>query len=170
AGTVLMSDMVRVLLSIPHDSVGWHDPLGGCTNAAMITGRYGATSYQEHRNQRFQNARDGFLIELGKHGLGKRDLAANVNLFSKVVVDAHGAMRFHPGNSQAGDCIDLRAEMDVLVVLSNTPHPLDPGRIWDPPRVTCTVWRSGAAGMQDPCRLSCPENGRAYTLTERYVA
>ena len=89
-GHVLLSDMGRVLCSISGDSVGWHDPLCGITDAAWVARRYGAADYQEHRNAMYRNARDGFLVELGKWGLGRRDIQAPLNLFSKVVADDSG--------------------------------------------------------------------------------
>src|SRR5215469_8139687 len=109
-GHVLMSDMGHALLSITVDTVGWHDPLGGHGSAALVKKKYGEATYQEKRNDWYRNAHDNFLIELGKYGLGKRDLVANVNFFNRVDVDAEGKMRFHPVNSKAGDSVDLRAE------------------------------------------------------------
>ena len=64
AGSVLYSDMGRILCSITDDTLGWHDPLGGCSDAAMVAAKYGALSYQQARNDWHQNALDGFLIEL----------------------------------------------------------------------------------------------------------
>src|SRR5258706_6696253 len=101
-GHVLMSDMGRALLSITADTVGWHDPLGGHGNTALVQKKYGVATYQEKRNDWYRNAHDNFLIELGKHGLGKRDLVPNVSFFSRLDVDAEGGMKFHPGNSAAG--------------------------------------------------------------------
>ena len=66
AGFVLYSDMGRVLCSIVTDTVGWHDPIGGCSNAALVAERYGAGRYQELRNDYHKNALDGFLVELAK--------------------------------------------------------------------------------------------------------
>jgi hypothetical protein len=94
--------------------------------------RYGEARYQEHRNAFHRNGRELFLIELGKWGLGRKDLVANVNFFSKVTVDDAGDMHFVPGHSKAGDSVDLRAEMDTLVVLNTCPHPLDPAVEWSP--------------------------------------
>ena len=64
-GFVLYSDMGRILCSITADTAGWHDPLGGCSNRAMLAARYGEASFQDHRNNCYQNGRDSFLIELG---------------------------------------------------------------------------------------------------------
>jgi uncharacterized protein YcgI (DUF1989 family) len=137
---VLYSDMGRILCSITGDSVGWHDPLGGCSAAG----------------------RDGFLIELEKWGLGARDLVANVNFFSRIDVANGGGMSYHEGNSKAGSWIELRAEMNVLTILNSVPHPLSEG---ESKPVHLSVSKAAA---NDACRLSRPENGRGYILTERY--
>src|SRR6185369_981071 len=121
AGFVLYSDMGRILCSIVQDSVGWHDPLGGCSNRAMVRARYGESRYQEHRNQYHKNGLDSFLVELGKWGLGPRDLTSNVNFFSRVSVTDDGAMTFVPGNSKAGAFVEIRAEMNVLTILNTCP-------------------------------------------------
>ena len=108
--------------------------------------RFGAGTYQELRNDFHRNARDNLLVELGKHGLGKRDLVANVNFFMRVCGRRRRARcAWVPGNSRPGAYVDLRAEMDTLVVLSNTPHPLDPVDRYAPPPVELSI-RAGAAG------------------------
>src|SRR6516164_7375663 len=114
-GCVLYSDMGRILCSITEDTVGWHDPIGGTSNRKMVETKYGSSSYQQDRNNYHKNGRDSFLVELGKWGLGPRDLVANVNFFSRVAVSDDGTLSFVPGNSKPGDSIDLRAEMNVLV-------------------------------------------------------
>jgi len=65
----LYSDMGRILCSITDDTLGWHDPLGGCSDAALVAKKYGSSTYQVARNNWHQNALDGFLIELAKYGL-----------------------------------------------------------------------------------------------------
>src|SRR5262244_3241112 len=72
SGDVLYSDMGRILCSITADTVGWHDPLSGCANAALVTAKYGVARYQGHRNDYYKNAYDGFVIELAKYGLSAR--------------------------------------------------------------------------------------------------
>ena len=169
-GHVLMTDMGHALLSITSDTVGWHDPLGGHGNAHTVRRKYGQANYQQKRNDWYRNAHDNFLVELAKHGLGKRDLVANVNVFSRVDVDAEGAMKFHPGNSTAGDKVDLRAEMNVLVVLNTCQHPLDPNPQYSPKRVTLTIVKTSAPGAEDFCRNFRGENQRSFILTERFFA
>jgi len=126
AGSVLFSDMARVLCSITEDTLGWHDPLGGCSDARMVAKKYGELSYQKARNAWHQNALDGFLIELAKYGLNQRDLMMNVNFFSKVEVHDDGGMHFVPNHCKAGDAVELRAEMNTLVILNSCQHPMEP--------------------------------------------
>jgi len=166
-GHILMSDMGHALLSITADSTDWHDPLGGHANADAVLARYGPGAYQEKRNDWFRNAHDLFLIESAKHGLGKRDMVANVNFFSRIDIDPEGAMSFHPGNSKPGHAIDLRAEMNVLVVLNTCQHPLDPAPAYAPRPVHLAILDTPPPGPDDECRNHRPENQRAFTLTER---
>ncbi len=164
---VCYSDMGRVLCSITADTCGWHDTLGGVSNAALVARKYGVARYQEHRNDYYKNGYDSVLNELGKYGLGKRDVVANVNFFSKVTVDDTGRMIFHPGNSKAGQYVDLRFEMNTLVVLSTCQHPLDPTLKYQPRPIQLTVSCSGTAPAADACRNRCPENQRGFINTER---
>ena len=165
-GFVLYSDMGRVLLSVVADPCGWHDTLCGVTTARSTAAKYGSSSYQRDRNEFRRNGRDNLLVELGKHGLGKRDLSANVNFFSKVTVDEDGGLHFRPGNSRPGASVDLRAEMDVLAVLSTTPHPLDPSSVYAPSPVRLQVLRAAPPGPDDFCRNFRPENVRGFQNTE----
>jgi urea carboxylase-associated protein 2 len=165
-GHVLYSDMGRVLVSLTSDTCGWHDTLCGATTAGMTEAKYGPSSFQADRNSYFHNGRDNFLVELGKHGLGKKDMGPNLNFFSKAVVDEEGNLQFVSGHSKPGAYVDLRAEMNVLVVLSNTPHPLDPAVAYAPKPVGLAVRRTPAPGPDDFCRLSRPENGRGFHNTE----
>lgn len=167
-GFVLYSDMGRILCSVVADTVGWHDPIGGTSNAHLVKSKYGPSTYQESRNDYHKNGRDGFLIELGKWGLGPRDFVANVNFFSRVEVAEDGGMAFVPDNSKAGDSVELRAEMNVLAILNTCQHPLDPNPKYQPKTVQVSIRRAPSPDADDPCRISRPENGRGFTLTERY--
>lgn len=168
SGVALYSDMGRILCSITADTAGWHDPLGGCSNAAMVRAQYGEGRYQDLRNDYYRNGRDSFLVELGKWGLGPRDLVPNINFFSRVDVAEDGGMSLHEGNSPAGTYVELRAEMNVLAILNTCPHPLDPSSKYRPKPVHLAIKHVPPAGAADPCRLSRPENGRGFILTERY--
>ena len=167
-GHCLYSDMGRILVSIPEDTSGWHDPLAGCSHAKGVAARYGQRSYQEARNDCHRNGHDSFLIELGKYGMSERDLAMNVNLFQKVTADAEGRLHYHPGSSRPGAFVDLRAEMNTLVILNTCVHPMDPAPVYAPKPVHLTVWSSMPPGPDDVCRRSRPENERGFILTERY--
>ncbi len=166
-GHVLMSDMGHALVSLTEDSLGWHDPLGGHIHAAQIAEKFGASSYQKDRNDWQRNAHDNFLIELAKHGLGRRDMVANVNFFSKIAVDAAGRMSLVSGHCPAGATVGLRTEMDVLVVLANCPHPLAPSGAYPRVPVRLDIVVTEAPGADDFCRNFRPEGARALTLTER---
>lgn len=165
-GHVLMSDMGRAMASITADSVGWHDPLGLLLDNRLMREKYGEHAYQQHRNGMNRSGRDGLLIEIGKYGLAKRDLVAPVNFFSKVAVDEEGRFRYVPGHAKAGDHVDLRLDMDVLVAFSAAPHPLDPNPAYAPGRIGLAVWRSGPAPADDYCRRFRPENARALHNTD----
>jgi len=167
-GCVLHSDMGRVLCSLTEDTCGWHDTLCGVIDAKKTAEKFGPTSYQALRNEFHRNGRDNFLIELGKHGLGKRDLHANVNFFSKVAADEAGNLRFIPKDPPSESHVDLRAEMNVLVILNTCQHPLDPNPRYAPRPVELSIRRVAPPPADDICRTSRPENGRGFILTERY--
>ncbi len=169
-GFVLYSDMGRVLCSVVSDSVGWHDTITGHATSAHGEQRFGKGSYQKLRNDWFRNSRDNFLTELGKYDLGKRDLVANVNFFVKVAADEDGKLSWVEGHSRAGAHVELRAELNTLVILSNTPHPLDPSPHYAPKPVAIEIRSGEPAAADDPCRRSRPENERGFLLTEAYFA
>lgn len=168
AGHCLYSDMGRILVSITADTCGWHDPLAGCTSAADIAVKYGERSYQTARNDCHRNGHERFVTELEKYGLGERDLAMNVNFFQKVTAGDDGRLHYVPGNSRAGAFVELRAEMNTLVVLNTCVHPLDPSPAYAPKPVKLTIFTSPSPGPDDLCRRSCAENERGFILTERY--
>jgi urea carboxylase-associated protein 2 len=168
-GRVLYSDMGRVLCSLVADDCGWHDTISGLGDAAAGAARFGAGTYQELRNDRHRNARENLLVELGKHGLGKRDVVANLNFFVRVGVGDDGSLGWVAGNSRPGAGVELRFEMDTLVVLSSTPHPLDPSPSYRPGRVELVIADGPPAGPDDPCRISRPENARGFALTAAYL-
>ena len=165
-GVALYSDMGRVLASVVDDTCGWHDPLCGHGRQTDLEALHGPSSYAAERNAMRRGAREQLVVELAKHGLGPRDLAATVNLFSKVVVDERGAMTFVPGASPPGARVVLRADSDVLVLLNTVPHPLDE-RPWDPRPIGLSTRHVGPAAPDDEVRLACPENERGFAVTDR---
>lgn len=166
-GHILMSDMGNALVSITADTLGWHDPLGGHINAAQVAEKFGEHGYQEYRNEYYRNARDNFLVELAKHGLGLRDIVANVNFFSKVTVDEEGRLAFVSDHCPAGASLDLRTEIDVLMVLANCPHPLASAGKYPSVPVRLEILPAEPPGPDDFCRNFRPECGRTLALAER---
>jgi urea carboxylase-associated protein 2 len=166
-GHCLYSDMGRVLAAVVADTCGWHDTLTGVSNAEEVADKYGAGRYQELRNAFFRNGTDNLLVELGKWGLGLPDLLMTLNLFSRVDVTEAGMLSFVPGNSKAGDYVELYAPMNTLVVLTAIQHPLDPDPEYLPKPVKLTL---SAADPQvaELCRTSCDENIRGFINTERF--
>lgn len=161
-GHCLYSDMGRVLCSIVADTAGWHDTVCGNSTKTMVSARWGEASYQTHRNDWQQNGRDSFLVEAAKYGMGRRDLAANVNWFSKVAADAAGRLTFDPLAAKAGAMVELRFEMDTLVLFHTCPHPLDPSSTYPRKAVRFEILDGAPAAADDLCRTSAPENGRGF--------
>jgi urea carboxylase-associated protein 2 len=167
AGVALYSDMGRVLASVTDDTCGWHDTITGHATAETVAERWGAASYHERRNAWRRSAREGFVVELAKHGLGRRDVVANANFFSKVAVDPEGELGYVAGHSTSGSRVTIRFELDTLVVLSTVPHPLDPAPEWSPRAVRLVISDVPPAGADDPVRIACPENERGFAATEQ---
>ena len=129
--------------------------------------KYGAGRYQELRNAFFRNGTDNLLVELGKWGLGLPDLLMTLNLFSRVDVTEAGALSFVPGNSKAGDYVDLYAPMNTLVVLTAIQHPLDPSAEYAPKPVKLAL-SAADSQVAELCRTSCDENVRGFINTDRF--
>jgi urea carboxylase-associated protein 2 len=167
AGHCLYSDMGRILAAISADTCGWHDSFGGVLNAAEVVEKYGQGRYQELRNGFYRNGTDNLLVEMGKWNLNIQDLLMTLNLFSKVTVDDEGRFHFEPGNSKAGDYLELYAPMDTLVVLTALQHPLDPNPQYAPKPVQLSWHQVASDGISVLCRSSRPENARGFHNTER---
>jgi hypothetical protein len=133
-GSVLMSSRGNAMLRIVADTCGRHDTVGGACSAESNTCRFG------HHTRHMHNCRDNFLVGLARHGLGKRDLVPNINFFMYVPVTAEGRLDIVDGVSRAGDHVDLVADMDVLVVISNCPQLNNPCNGWNPTPIGLTLW------------------------------
>jgi urea carboxylase-associated protein 1 len=131
-GTVLYSVGLTPLFTIVVDTCGKHDTIGGCCSAALNTFRYGV-GYQH-------NCRDNFLAELKKYGMGPKDIPANVNFFMYVPVGENGEMDMGPSISKPGDYVDLRADSDVLAVISNCPQMNNPVNDYNPTPIRICIW------------------------------
>jgi len=167
-GHVCYSDMGRILCSIVTDSAGWNDAFCGVSDAEQITSQFGVRDFGAARNDMYRSGREGLLIEMGKWGLGKRDLVANVNFFSKVSADETGQLVWQSEHCRAGDIVELRFEMDTLVILSSALHPLDPATTYQPADVLITAFAASPVAQDDVCRISCEQNTRGFQNTERY--
>lgn len=167
AGHCLYSDMGRIFCSIIEDTCGWHDTVSGTANRALVAQRWGEHNYQKYRNDRYQNGYDSFLVELAKYGLGRKDMAANVNWFSKVAADDDGALHFS-ANPRAGAHVDLRFEMDTLVVFNTCPHPLDTAAEYPRKPLQYALFKAQPVADNDACRHSCGENARGFINTALY--
>jgi len=168
-GHILMSDMGNAMVSITEDSLGWHDPLGGHSTAAIVESAFGKVTYQEARNDFFRNAHDNFLVELAKWGLGLADLVANVNFFSKVTADGSGRLTFLPNHCPEGASLTLRTEIPVIAVLINCPHPMHPPGEYPRIPVRVKILQATTPGPDDFCRNFRPECRRALELASRQL-
>lgn len=161
-GHCLYSDMGRIFCSIIDDTAGWHDTVCGNANRDKVTARWGDKSYQQYRNDWQRNGYDSFLVEVAKYGLGKKDLAANVNFFSKVGVDPEGNLLFDPGAAKAGNHVDLRFEMDTLVAMHTCPHPMNPADTYPKKSVVYQIRKAAPVADDDVCLNHCDENRRGF--------
>lgn len=135
-GTPLMSTEGRPLLTIVADTCGRHDTLGGACSAESNTVRYALEKKSMH------NCRDSFLLAVARWGRGftKRDLTSNINFFMNVPVTPEGKLTFEDGVSEAGKYVEMRAEMDVIALISNCPQLNNPCNAYNPTPVRLLIW------------------------------
>ena len=135
-GTVLRSNEGNPMLSIVADTCGRHDTLGGACSAESNTVRYALEKRHMH------SCRDSFLMALAErdNGMDKRDLSSNINFFMNVPVSPEGGLTFADGISEAGRYVEMRAEMDVLILISNCPQLNNPCNAYNPTPVEVLVW------------------------------
>jgi urea carboxylase-associated protein 1 len=135
-GTRLLSGEGRTMLQIVADTCGRHDTVGGACSAESNQVRYGLDKKFMH------NCRDSFLFALSRYGRGmsKRDLSSNINFFMNVPVTPEGALSFQDGVSGPGRYVELRAEMDILVLISNCPQLNNPCNAYNPTPIRLLVW------------------------------
>ncbi|NGO90172.1 MAG: DUF1989 domain-containing protein [Halomonas sp.] len=168
-GHCLYSDMGRIFASITHDTLGWHDSVGGNLMPHHLLAKgWQPVSYQQAHNDWTRTGHDAFLVELAKYGLGRRDLAANLNLFSRVESDDAGKLRYVDNHCQPGSRVRLRFEMDTLVLLHTCPHPLDPSPHYPRRGVDIALGTAEPPTEEDPCYRSRPENARGFANNRLY--
>ena len=167
-GNVLMSDNGRVLASIVEDSLGWHDTIAGHSTRIGTDEKYGKTSYQEQGNDYYRCGEENFKVELVRNDMSKRDIVPCVNLFSKVYVEDDGSMHYDAEHCKEGATVTLRTEMDILIIISNTPNPLDPSEEYPSVPVTMEVYDAPIVDLMDECVNHRTENYRAFENTWDY--
>lgn len=167
-GNCLFSDMGRIFASVIEDSLSGHDAACGNTHASQVTEKWGKRDYQHEQNAWKQNGNDAFLTELRKYGLNARDLPANVNWFSKTVVDTEGNLSLQEPYSKAGDSLTLRFEMDTLVLLHSCPHPLSQAKVYPETPVQITLSKAAPVADDDVCLTHCDENYRGFKNNALY--
>jgi urea carboxylase-associated protein 1 len=150
-GHGLYSDMGRRLFTIVADTCGRHDTIGGCCSAESNRLRYGVEGTP--------NCRDNFLRALARFGLGKKDIVANVNWFMNVPVAADGGTAIIDGLSRPGDYVDLRAELEVLAVVSNCPQIYNPCNGGRPTPIRLVVFGGEPPPIAPPVAAAMPPPG-----------
>lgn len=139
-GSRLYSNYGNVMLTIVADTCGRHDTLGGACSAESNTVRYAVDKYPMH------SCRDNFLHALAhdrlceQRGMSKQDLPSNINFFMNVPVTEDGRLEFDDGISAPGKYVEMRAEMDVIVLISNCPQLNNPCNAYNPTPIRLLVW------------------------------
>lgn len=133
-GTRIVSNEGRVMLTMTADSCGRHDTAAGACSCESNTVRFG------HGTKYLHACRDNFVLEVSRHGMGKRDVVPNINFFMNVPIEPTGEMTIVDGISAPGDYVELKAEMDVLLVISNCPQINNPCNGFDPTPIRVLVW------------------------------
>ncbi len=133
-GTKIMSNEGNVMLTMTADSCGRHDTSAGACSCESNTVRFG------HGTKYLHACRDNFVLEVSKHGMGKRDIVPNINFFMNVPIKPNGEMTIVDGISAPGDYVELVAEMDVLCVISNCPQINNPCNGFDPTPIRVLIW------------------------------
>lgn len=132
-GTRLISSEGNLMLTVTADTSGRHDTNAGCCSCESNTVRFGQETRHLHA------CRDNFILELARHGMGKRDIVANINFFMNVPISPNGAMTIDDGISHPGDHVELLAAMDVLCVISNCPQINNPCNGFDPTPIRVVI-------------------------------
>ncbi len=137
AGTKLLSSEGNVMLEIVADTCGRHDTLGGACATESNTVRYALEKKCLHA------CRDSWMLavaENGRFGMTKRDITHNINFFMNVPVTAEGGLTFEDGISARGKYVELKAAMDVIVLISNCPQLNNPCNGYNPTPVEVLIW------------------------------
>lgn len=137
AGTPLLSDLCRPMLTITADTVGRHDTLGGACATESNTVRYALEKKTMHA------CRDSYLLAIAENeqfGLTKRDIGHNINFFMNVPVTPDGKLTFEDGLSAPGKYVEMTAHMNVIVLISNCPQLNNPCNAYNPTPIEVLIW------------------------------
>jgi uncharacterized protein len=130
-GSKIYSDLAREMMTVVEDTCGYHDTLAGCCSCEIDKVRYGVV--------KTESCRTNFIAELAKWAMSPSEIVSNINFFMRVPFTADGDIRIAEGISKAGDYVVLRAEMPVLVVISNCPQQHNPAAGFEPTPVEVVV-------------------------------
>lgn len=137
-GTRIVSNEGNVMLVVTEDTCGRHDTSAGACSCELNAVRFG-------RSKRYRHAcRENFILEVSRHGMTKRDIVPNINFFMNVPIEPSGALAIVDGVSKPGDRVELRAEMDVLCVISNCPQINNPCNGFNPTPIRVVISGQGA--------------------------
>jgi urea carboxylase-associated protein 2 len=165
AGSLLLSDMGRVLMTIVGDTSQRHDCLCGASTRHGNDERYGDGGVAGAH----PSGRDLLALGVAKLGGSRRDVAPSLNLFKSAHTDVTGALHLD-GEPRPGTYVDLRAEMDVWFTIANTPHPLDERPAYTGTAVRCRAWIPVPIDTAaDPLRTATPERQRAFENTDDFL-
>jgi len=165
-GSLLLSDMGRSLMSLLDDDAGTHDAFCGPSNAAGNAERYGSgDNWGPH-----PNARDRLLLGAAKFALGRRDIHPALVWFKGCRIAPDGSVLPEIGPFAPGRSLTLRADMDLIVILANCPHPRDPRPAYTVTPLRIQAWRGAPADGADPVRNATPEARRAFLNVDDYYA
>ncbi len=136
-GTKVISNEGNVMLTVIADTCGRHDTMAGACSCESNTVRFG------HETRYLHACRDNFLLEVSRYGMDKRDIVPNINFFMNVPIGPSGEMTIVDGLSAPGGYVELRAEMDVLCVISNCPQVNNPCNGFNPTPIDVLIWEAG---------------------------
>jgi urea carboxylase-associated protein 1 len=137
-GSKIYSDLARVMMTVLDDTCGYHDTLAGCCSCEIDKVRYGVV--------KTESCRANFIAELAKWAMGPSEIVSNINFFMRVPFTADGDIVIADGVSKAGDYVVLKAEMPVIVVISNCPQQHNPAAGFEPTPVEVVVTDARGGG------------------------
>ena len=133
-GSPVISSEGNLMLTVTADTVGYHDTSAGACSVESNTVRFG------HHTRFMHACRENFVLEGGKYGLGKKDIVPNINFFMNVPIEPNGHLAIVDGLSEPGNYVELKAEMDVICLISNCPQVNNPCNGFNPTPIEVFIW------------------------------